>query len=171
MLSESEKQEIEEELRHYEQRAGAAIDALRIVQRHRRWVSDESIRDLAEFLGMTPEELDSVATFYNLIFRKPVGEHVIFLCDTVSCWIMGYERLRAHLQARLGISPGETTADGRFTLLPIPCLGTCDHAPAMMVGEELYRDLDPDALDRILERYTARREGDGATAHPEHPAG
>jgi NADH-quinone oxidoreductase subunit E len=102
---------------------------------------------------MTPDELDSVATFYNLIFRKPVGRHVILVCDSVSCWIMGYERLRERLTARLGIRPGDTTADGRFTLLPIVCLGTCDHAPAMMIDEDLYRDIDPAAIDAILEQY------------------
>jgi NADH-quinone oxidoreductase subunit E len=98
-----------------------------------------------------------VATFYNLIFRKPVGKHVILLCDSVSCWIMGYTRLREHLQSRLGIRLGETTADGQFTFLPIVCLGTCDHAPAMMIEDELYRDLDPEKLDAVLELYTQGR--------------
>src|SRR5262245_18767119 len=171
MLSDTERQEIEAEIGHYAQKQAACIEALKIVQRHRGWVSDESLQDVATKLDMTPDELDGVATFYNLIFRRPVGAHVILLCDTISCWIMGYDRLRAHLKARLGVSLGETIADGRFTLLPIPCLGTCDHAPAMMIGEELYRDLDPDALDRILEQYTRRRGNDGTTAHPEHPAG
>src|SRR5919106_7091138 len=143
MLSDLERQEIMAELHHYEQKRAACIDALKIVQRHRGWVSEEHIHDIAGLLEMTPDELDSVATFYNLIFRKPVGRHVILLCDSVSCWIMGYMRLREHLKARLGIRLGETTADGRFTLLPIVCLGTCDHAPALMIDDELYRDLDP----------------------------
>src|SRR5262249_28598428 len=98
------------------------------------------------------DELDGVATFYNLIFRRPVGQHVILLCDSVSCWIMGYERLQTHLRTRLGITLGETTADGQFTLLPIPCLGTCDHAPALMIDDALYRDLDPEKLDLVLEQ-------------------
>ena len=102
---------------------------------------------------MTPDELDSVATFYNLIFRKPVGKHVILLCDSVTCWIMGCDRLRQHLTARLGVQPGETSADGRFTLLPIVCLGTCDHAPALMIDDDLHRDVDTEGLDRILEHY------------------
>jgi NADH-quinone oxidoreductase subunit E len=102
---------------------------------------------------MTPDELDNVATFYNLIFRKPVGRHVILLCDSVSCWIMGYERLREAFKNRLGIDFGETTPDERFTFLPIVCLGTCDHAPAMMIDDELYRDLDPAKLDEILTKH------------------
>ena len=79
---------------------------------------------------MTPEELDGVATFYNLVFRRPVGRHVALICDSVSCWIMGYEKLRQGLTSRLNVSLGETTADNRFTVLPIVCLGVCDHAPA-----------------------------------------
>jgi NADH-quinone oxidoreductase subunit E len=168
MLSDLERQEIKAELQHYEQKRAACITALKIVQRHRGWVSDENIHDIAGLLEMTPDELDSVATFYNLIFRKAVGRHVILLCDSVSCWIMGYMRLREHLQAKLGIGFGETSRDGQFTLLPIPCLGTCDHAPALMVGDELFRDLTPEKLDEVLERYRLRRDGDGATAHPEH---
>jgi NADH-quinone oxidoreductase subunit E len=102
---------------------------------------------------MSPDELDSVATFYNLIYRKPVGRHVILVCDSVSCWIMGYDPIREHLSSRLGIGLGETTQDGRFTLLPIVCLGTCDHAPAMMVDDELYGDLDPAKIDEILAKH------------------
>lgn len=157
MLNDVERREIEAELQHYEQKRAACIEALKIVQRHQRWVSDESLHEVAAMLEMTPDELDGVATFYNLIFRRPVGEHVILLCDSVSCWIMGYVRLREHLKARLGVNLGETTADGRFTLLPIVCLGTCDHAPALMIDDELYRDLDPERLDAVLDRYTQGR--------------
>lgn len=153
MLTDDERRQIETELQHYEDKRAVTIEALKIVQAHRGWVSDEGIQDLADFLQMTPEELDSVATFYNLIFRQPVGKNVILLCDSVSCWILGYERLREHLTARLGITPGETSADGLFTLLPMECLGTCDHAPAMMIGEELYQDLNPDRIDQILAQY------------------
>ena len=102
---------------------------------------------------MTPEELDGVATFYNLIYRRPVGRHVILMCDSVSCWIMGYDRMRGCLKEKFGIAPGETTSDGRFTLLPVPCLGTCDKAPAMMVDEDLHTNLEPGNIDTILERY------------------
>jgi NADH-quinone oxidoreductase subunit E len=153
MLTEEERQEIEEELGHYDHKRAACIEAMKIVQRHRGWVSDESLEDLAPLLEMSVAELDNVATFYNLIYRKPVGENVILLCDSISCWLMGYEGIRDHLQERLGIQYGQTTSDGKFTLLPMVCLGTCDHAPAMMVGEELYRDLSPEKVDQILEKY------------------
>jgi len=153
MLSEQEKREIEVEFPRYEQKRAVGIEALKVVQRHRGWVSDDALRDVAAFLEMTPDELDNVATFYNLIFRRPVGRHVILVCDSVTCWIMGYERLVQTLSDRLKVKLGETSADGRFTLLPIVCLGTCDHAPALMIDDDLYRDVDPARLDQILERY------------------
>ncbi|MAU00195.1 MAG: NADH-quinone oxidoreductase subunit NuoE [Anaerolineaceae bacterium] len=153
MLSREEQQEIEAELTHYPYKRGACIEALKIVQRHRGWVSDESLHDLAPLLEMSVHELDNVATFYNLIFRQPVGEHVILLCDSVSCWLMGYEQIRAQLQQELGIGMGQTTEDGRFTLLPMPCLGDCDHAPALMIDEELHHDLDGEKVTRLLGQY------------------
>jgi len=153
MLTVEEISEIEAEGAHYPKRDALCIDALKIVQRHRGWVSDESVRDIAEHLGMTATDVDSVATFYNLIFRKPVGRHVIMVCDSVSCWIMGHERVREQLHEHLGIKYGETTPDNRFTLLPIVCLGCCDHAPAMMVDSDLHSDLDPQKIGTELERY------------------
>ena len=156
MLTEEEKREIEAEFHQYARKQSACIDALKTLQRSRGWVSDESLRELAEFLEMTPDELDAVATFYNLIFRKPVGRHVILICDSISCWMMGCERIREHLTARLGIGLGETSADGEFTMLPVPCLGACDHAPVLMIDDETYPDLEPQKLDRILEQYRER---------------
>jgi NADH-quinone oxidoreductase subunit E len=154
MLTAEEKKEIEAEFPRYEQKRAVCVEALKVVQRHRGWVSDETLIAVAEFLEMTPAELDAVATFYNLIFRKPVGKHVILVCDSVSCWIMGYERILQHLQDRLGIVLGQTTADGVFTLLPIVCLGACDQAPAMMIDDELYGDLDAAKIDEILANYS-----------------
>ncbi len=156
MLSREEQAEIETELQHYEQPQAATIEALKIVQRHRGWVSDEAVIDLAEVLHSSTAAIDSVATFYNLIYRQPVGRHVIHLCDSVSCWIMGQDRVRRLLQQRLGIHMGQTSADQRFTLLPTVCLGTCDHAPAMLIGRDTHRDLeslDPQRLDKLLEQY------------------
>ncbi|MFZ0661465.1 MAG: NADH-quinone oxidoreductase subunit NuoE [Acidobacteriaceae bacterium] len=151
MLTAEERQEIEAELAHYPTKQAVCIDAMKIVQRHRGWVSDESVRDIGELLEMSPADLDGVATFYNLIFRKPVGRHVVMLCDSVSCWIMGYERMRKHLTERLGIDFGETTPDDRITLLPIVCLGACQHAPTMLVDNELHGDLDAAKIDMLLE--------------------
>jgi NADH-quinone oxidoreductase subunit E len=153
MLSVEEINEIAAETAHYPKREAGCIDALKIVQRHRGWISDESVHDIAVHLGMSSTDVDSVATFYNLIYRKPVGRHVITICDSVSCWIMGYEQMRKHLHERLGIGFGETTRDNRFTLLPTVCLGCCDHAPAMMIDSDLHSDLDPKKIDAQLENY------------------
>ena len=153
MLSEQERQEIEAECPHYATRQALSIDAMRIVQKHRGWVSDEALDDIGELLGMSRAELDSVATFYNLIFRKPVGRHIVYLCDSVSCWIMGCQRLGDDLTGRLNAEFGQTTSDRRFTLLPIVCLGACDHAPVMMIDDDLHMDIEPARLDTILERY------------------
>ena len=153
MLTAEEEKEINEEAQRYPNKQAVCIDAMLVVQRHRGWVSDEAIRDLAELLGMTTADLDGVATFYNLIRRKPVGRHVALICDSVSCWIMGCERVRDQLCTRLGTTLGGSTADGRFTLLPIVCLGACDHAPAMMIDGDLHTNVDEHRIDQILESY------------------
>ena len=153
VLSDAEIRAVQSIAKRYEQPQGASIEALREVQQTRGWISDESLCDIARVLGLSPDELDGVATFYNLIFRHPVGRSVILLCDSVSCWVMGCEALRKKLESGLGIKLGETTADGRFTLLPTVCLGACDHAPAMMVGDTLFGDLEPARLDVILDWY------------------
>jgi NADH-quinone oxidoreductase subunit E len=154
MLTDIERQEIEQILPHYPDKRSACVEALKIVQRHHGWVSDERLKSLAMMLDMTPDELEGVATFYNLIYRRPVGRHVVLLCNSISCWIMGYEPMRAHLKARLGIDLGQTTADQRFTLLPIVCLGACDHAPVMMIDDDLHHDLTAEKVDGILRKYS-----------------
>lgn len=153
MLTDEEKREIEEEFKLYPYKSAATIEALKVVQKHRGWVSDESIKDIAAMLEVTPDELDSVATFYNLIYRKPVGRHVIHICNSVSCYVMNYEAILKQIYDLMGIKYGETSADGRFTLLPVPCLGTCDHAPALIIDGELHRDLTPEKIHFILENY------------------
>ncbi len=152
MLTDEEKRQIDEELAKYRTKRAAGPEALMIVQKHRRWISDEALRDVAQYLELSVEELDSIATCYNFIFRRPVGRHIIVLCDSVTCWILGYEDIRAHIKDRLGIGMGQTTADGQFTLLPGACLGACDQAPVMMVDEQLYVNLTAGKVDEILGR-------------------
>jgi NADH-quinone oxidoreductase subunit E len=154
MLTEEEKNEIAAELSHCERKDAATIEALKIVQKRRGWVSDESLHDIASLLDMTSAELDAVATFYNSIYRKPVGRHVIAICDSMVCWSLGYDPLRDLLRQKLGVGFGETTPDNRFTLLPVSCLGACDRAPAMLVDDDLHGPVAPEMLDGILERYT-----------------
>lgn len=153
ILSQDEITEIREIYQHFPVKSAACIEGLRIVQQHHRWVSDEALKELAEILEMSPDAVDSVATYYNLIFRRPVGRHVILVCDSVSCYVMGYEEIIAYLKDKLSIGYGETTEDDRFTLLSVPCLGNCDHAPVLMIGEDMHQDLTPEKLEKILEDY------------------
>jgi NADH-quinone oxidoreductase subunit E len=154
MLTVEERAEIEAKLADYPNTRAVCIEAMLIVQRHEGWVSNEKLGDLSALLRLSIEELDGVATFYNLIHRRPVGRHVAHLCDSVSCWIMGSERIREALCSRLGTPLGGTTSDGHFTLLPIVCLGACDHAPAMMIDGTLHEDLDEPKLEQILAHYS-----------------
>ena len=153
MLSNKEKEEIHEEIKLYPYPAAACIDALKIVQQHRGWISDEAIEDIASELNMSAEDVDSVATFYTRIYRKPVGRNIILICDSISCMIMGYESIYNHISRKLSIRFGETTPDGRFTLLPVSCLGDCDHAPSMMINNDLHNNLTVNSIDEILGKY------------------
>ena len=150
-LSAEELSEIDSELAHVPHKSGVAIDALKIVQEHRGWVSDESLRAIARHLEMSADELDGIATFYNLIFRQPVGEKVILLCNSVTCWIKGCDKLQQQISDILGIALGETTTDKQYTFLPVPCLGACDKAPVMMVGDDLHEDLSEQTLREVFE--------------------
>lgn len=152
-LSEEEVKAIKHEMTLYEDPGAAAIDALKIVQDHRGWVSDDALYAAAQVLDVSPSRLEGVATFYNLIFRHPVGRHVIMICDSISCFLTGYEEIVSHLKTSLGINFGETTEDGRFTLLPICCLGNCHNGPAMRVGENYHGQLTPERVDEILAEY------------------
>jgi NADH-quinone oxidoreductase subunit E len=153
MLKEEEIQEIENEINPYPYPGVACIDALKIVQHYRGWVSDESVKDIARILGISDEEVEGVATFYSRIYRKPVGRNVILICDSVSCMIMGYESLYDYLCGKLGVKFGETTSDGRFTLLPVSCLGDCDKAPVMMINNDHFNRLTIEKIDEILAEY------------------
>jgi NADH-quinone oxidoreductase subunit E len=153
-LSDIERQAIDHEIALVPYKKAAVIEALKIVQHHRGWISDESVNAIAAYLEMSPAEVDSVATFYNLIFRKPVGRHVILVCDSISCYVMKYGDIYKALQEKLNIRFGETTSDQCFTLLPNCCLGCCDHAPALMIDNDLYKDVTVECLDRLLKKYT-----------------
>ncbi|MCX7011713.1 MAG: NADH-quinone oxidoreductase subunit NuoE [Candidatus Sumerlaeota bacterium] len=154
MLTETERREIEHEVQTLGHRRAACVEALKIVQAHRVWVDDEGLRDAAAAVGLTTAEMDNVATFYNGVFRRRIGRHAILVCESVSCFVCGCEKLFEHLKKRLAIDAGQTTADGRFTLVPICCLGCCDRGPAMVIGKDLHTDLTPEKVDLILERYS-----------------
>lgn len=155
-LSQSEIDAIEHECVLYEERAAAGIDAMQIVQRQRRWISDECLYAIADLLQMSVTQLEGVATFYNHIYRQPVGEHVIHLCDSISCWLHDFPLIGAHLKQQLGIEFGQTTADGKVTLLTNVCLGCCDTAPALMHNGELVENLTIESVDQLLAEIGAK---------------
>lgn len=129
-----------------------AVDTMFALQNHYGYLSDEALEEGARLLGMTPLELEELATFYDFIYREPVGRYVIHVCDGVVCWMNGYPSVLGHLSQALGIGPGETTKDGLFTILPTACIGYCDLSPAMLINGRPYGPLTPEKIDEILQR-------------------
>ncbi|TRX76488.1 NADH-quinone oxidoreductase subunit NuoE [Pseudomonas mangiferae] len=153
VLSETERSAIEHEMHHYEDPRAASIEALKLVQKGRGWVPDGAIYAIAEILGIPASDVEGVATFYSQIFRQPVGRHVIRVCDSMVCYIGGHESVVGAIQQQLGIGLGQTTADGRFTLLPVCCLGNCDKAPALMIDDDTHGNVQVDGVATLLEAY------------------
>ena len=153
-LTDEERRELEAVVTHYPDRRAAAASALKAVQARRRWLSDQSMADVGEFLGLSFEELDSLATFGNMLFRRPVGRHVVLVCNSFACWALGHAELLEALEQELGVTLGETTPDDRFTLLPIVCLGACDRGPAIMVDADQHGPRAPADVPGVLEQYT-----------------
>ncbi len=140
----------------------ALVDVIMECQRQTHWLDDDHIKDIGEITGLSPLQVDELTTFYNLMFRKPVGKRVILICDSISCTMMGSDTIIDYLSRKLDIRLGETTQDGLFTLLPICCLGNCGEAPAMLIGGKLHGNLTPEKIDAILEaeRKKAGQEKD-----------
>jgi NADH-quinone oxidoreductase subunit E len=137
-----------EEAEHPRERVVHVMYAL---QKHYGYFSDEAVLEAAGLLGMTAVEIEGLATFYDYIYRRPVGRFVIHVCDGVVCWMFQEKSVFEYLCKTLKVGAGETTADGMFTVLPSACIGYCDHAPAMLINGEFYGPLDPEKIDAILE--------------------
>ncbi len=148
-----DREEIMHCIEHYDDPRAASIDALKIVQKRHGWVPDEAIAAIGGILGIPSADVEGVATFYNLIFRKPVGRHVIKVCDSISCFLTGYDDLIAAIKQHLNLEYGHTTADGRFTLLPICCLGNCDKGPVIMIDDDTHGPVTPAQIATLLETY------------------
>jgi NADH-quinone oxidoreductase subunit E len=125
-----------------------------MVMREEGWVSEASMREVAEIVGVTPAEVYEVVSFYTMYQQRPVGRHLICVCNTLSCAVCGAFEVSQYIQKKLGIKAGGTTADGRFTLQYAECIGACSEAPAMLVDEDLHGNLTPEKIDKILEQYT-----------------
>lgn len=153
VLSDAERAAIEEEVHHYEDPRAASIEALKIVQQARGWVPDGAADAIGAILGIPASDVEGVATFYSQIFRQPVGRHIIRVCDSMTCFIGGHESVLDGIRTTLGIEPGQTTADNRFTLLPVCCLGNCDKAPALMIDDDTFGNVTADSVAALLEDY------------------
>jgi NADH-quinone oxidoreductase subunit E len=151
MLPEALKASLQEMISSAEHPRELVVDVMLAFQDHYGFLSDEALEEAAMLLGMTPLEMEELATFYTFFYREPVGKYVIHVCDSVICWMDGYESIRDYLCGKLGIKMGETTPDGLFTLLPVCCIGYCDRSPAILINRKVYGPLTPEQLDNILE--------------------
>jgi len=152
MLPKELKKSLEEKIAHADHRREMVVDVMLALQEHYGYLSDEAVEAVAALLAMSPLEVDELATFYTFIYREPVGKYVIHVCDSVICWLEGYESIKNYLCKKLNIDIGGTTTDGLFTLLPVCCIGYCDLSPAMLINREVYGHLTPEKIDAVLER-------------------
>ena len=151
MLPQELKASLQEMISSAEHPRELVVDVMLAFQDHYGYLSDEALEEAAMLLGMTPLEMEELATFYTFFYREPVGKYVIHVCDSVICWMDGYESIRDYLSQKLGIKMGETTSDGLFTLLPVCCIGYCDRSPAILINRKVYGPLTIEKLDNILE--------------------
>jgi NADH-quinone oxidoreductase subunit E len=158
MFSKSVEKEFHELLQKYPSKRSALIPALYIVQRELGYLKPEGIEHVANLMGMSPAQVMEVASFYTMLFLKPVGKNVLWVCHNLSCHLCGAEDIIDHLQKRLGVSTGETTEDGMFTLLRQECLASCDTAPVMQVNDDYEENLTLQRVDEIIEKLRARKE-------------
>ena len=156
MLSEELKKSLIDKIASVDHPRELVVDVMFELQDHYGYLSDEALEEAALLLGMTPLEMEELATFYTFIFREPVGKYVIHVCDSIICWMNGYESIRDFLSQKLGIKMGETTSDGLFTLLPVCCIGYCDRSPAILINRIVYGPLTPEKLDEILDKLRAK---------------
>ena len=157
-LSPCETQQLDKLLASAPYPAAVSIDALKVIQQQRGWVSDASLSLLSAYIHVSIADLDSVATFYNLIFRQAVGEIVLHPCDGISCDLMGGVEVRAAISQKLQINPGETTPDNRFTLIPLPCLGACDKAPVMIASKQVYPHLSVSKIAQLIDELEGHKK-------------
>ena len=151
-FSEAGKKEFERLMTRYPDKGAVILPALHLAQKELGYVSDEAIIHIAQLLGTSPARIEGVATFYTMYNRKPVGKYHVQICRNISCSLLGAEHLIAHVSKKLGVKPGETTADGKFTLTKVECLGSCGTAPVMQVNDDYHENLTEASVDAILDK-------------------
>ncbi len=144
--------EMDAHLAKYPVRRSAILPLMFIVQRERGYLDPPGVAYLADRLGVRVTDIWEVATFYSMINTEPVGRYHLQVCKTLSCKILGANRITKHCAERLGIKPGETTEDGLFSLSEVECLGSCGTAPMMQIGFDYYENLTTDKVDEIIDK-------------------
>ena len=152
MITEELRSGLQDKIAKAENPREQAINVMYEIQRHYGYLTDEGLGEAAALLGMTPLELEELATFYDFVYREPVGRFVLHVCDGVVCWMFHEGTLFDYMCQKLEVCAGEVTADGMFTVLPTACIGNCDEAPAMVVNGRFFGNLTPGRLDEILEQ-------------------
>ena len=150
MISEQAKQRMRDLAARYPVARSAVMPALHMVQQEEGYITDEGLQAVAEALNMTTDDVESVATFYTMYYQQPKGKKVIKVCNSISCYLRNCDALLAHLQQRLGIKPGETTPDGKYTLMTVECLASCTTAPALQVNDEFVENVTIESADALL---------------------
>ncbi len=151
MLSAATLQKIDALIAKYPVRRSALIPSLHLAQEEKGYVTPDVVREVADIFALTPNEVYEVVSFYTMLFKAPVGKYVLQVCTNISCLLCNSDGIMAHLQKRLGIKPGETTPDNRFTLLEVECLASCGTAPVVQINEDYHENLTPEKVDRILD--------------------
>ncbi|MEJ2111348.1 MAG: NADH-quinone oxidoreductase subunit NuoE [Acidobacteriota bacterium] len=151
MLSESACQEIQKLIDKYPDKRSALIPSLHLVQQELGYISQDTMGEVARIFELSPNEVHEVVSFYTMFHRKPVGKYVLQVCTNISCQLCNAEGIMAHLSNKLGIKPGETSADKKFTLLEVECLGSCGTSPVVQINDDYHEDLTPEKLDKILD--------------------
>jgi NADH-quinone oxidoreductase subunit E len=151
-LSDQMKQELSERyLPRYPNKRAVLLPALHLVQHEHGWIPMRAVQEVAEFLEISPAEALDTATFYEEYWLKPKGKYLLQVCRSLSCEICGSRQITDKIRKKLAVEVGETTADGKFTLIELECLGSCGTAPAALVNEVLFENLAPADVDRILD--------------------
>jgi NADH-quinone oxidoreductase subunit E len=155
----------EEIISRYPRPKSALIPLLHLAQEQDGYVADDAMAHIAELIGVTPAEVLGTCSFYEMFKREPVGDYLVNVCTNIACLLLGGEELLHHLEGRLGIKPGSTTADGLFTLEDVECIAACTEAPCLQVNYRYFNKVTPEAADSLIEDLRAGRR---ATEVPKH---